>query len=53
MGKTVKAVFSDFEKGHNILDAEIESVNLFKKTNKLEIDLHLDKKINIGEIYYF
>ena len=53
MGKTVKDVFKDFEKGHGLLDAEIENVNLYKKTNKLEIDLKSSKKINIGEIYYF
>ena len=53
MGKTVKDVFKDFEKGHGILDAEIENVNLYKKTNKIEIDLKSSTKINIGEIYYF
>ena len=53
MGKTVREVFNDYEKGHGILNAEIENVNLYKKTNKLEIDLKTSEKINIGEIYYF
>ena len=53
MLKTVKEVFKDFEKGHGLLDAEIENVNLYKKTNKIEIDLKSSKKINIGEVYYF
>ena len=53
MSNTVKQVFSDHSKGSNILDASIENVNLYKKTNKLEIKLKTDKKINVGEIYYF
>jgi len=53
MSNTVKQVFNDYTKGSNILDASIEKVNLYKKTNKLEIELKTDKKINVGEIYYF
>ncbi len=53
MSNTVREVFNDYTKGRNILDAVIENVNLYKKTNKLEIDLKTDKKINVGEIYYF
>ena len=53
MSNTVREVFNDYTKGSNILDAIIENVNLYKKTNKLEIDLKTDKKINVGEIYYF
>ena len=53
MATAVKDAFNDYVKGSNILDASIENVNLYKKTNKLEIDLKSDKKINIGEIYYF
>ena len=53
MGKTIGEVFTDFEKGHGLLEAEIVNVNLYKKTNKIEIELKSSKKINIGEIYYF
>lgn len=53
MSNAVREVFNDYTKGSNILDAIIENVNLYKKTNKLEIDLKTDKKINVGEIYYF
>ena len=53
MSNTVKEVFKDYTKGSNILDAVIENVNLYKKTNKLEIELKTEKKINVGEIYYF
>ena len=53
MSNTVREVFNDYTKGSNILDAVIENVNLYKKTNKLEIDLKTEKKINVGEIYYF
>ena len=45
MSNTVKQVFSDHTKGSNILDASIENINLYKKTNKLEIELKTDKKI--------
>ncbi len=53
MSNAVRDVFNDYTKGSSILDASIENVNLYKKTNKLEIDLKTDKKINVGEIYYF
>ena len=49
MSNTVREVFNDYTKGSNILDAVIENVNLYKKTNKLEIDLKTEKKINVGE----
>ena len=53
MGNAVRDVFNDYTKDSNILDAVIENINLHKKTNKLEIDLKSDKKVNIGEIYDF
>ena len=53
MGKTVREVFTDFKNGQNILDAEIENVNLYKKTGKLEVDLKLSCKISIDDIDNF
>jgi len=37
--KTVKDIFSDFENESTILESKIAKVNLFKKTNKIQIDL--------------
>ena len=34
MATAVKDAFNDYVKGSNILDASIENVNLYKKTNK-------------------
>ena len=47
--KLVKDVFRDYESRGNILNAEILNINMFKKTNKLEIDLKSSKKIQLGE----
>ena len=53
MGKTVREVFVDFKNGQNILDAEIENVNLHKRTGKLELHLKASNNITIEDIYYF
>ena len=37
--KCVKDVFKDYENSELIKKSKIESINLFKKTNKLEITL--------------
>ena len=37
MLNVVKDIFKDYEEQSNILDAKIENINLFKKSNKLEI----------------
>ena len=47
--KLVKDVFKDYESRGNILKAEILNINMFKKTNKLEINLKSSKKIQLGE----
>jgi len=51
--KTVKEVFSDYKTESNIHKAQIEKMNLIKKQNILEIDLHSDEYLEIKEIWYF
>ncbi len=47
--KLVKDVFRDYETRGNIQDSIVVNVSIFKKSNKLVIDLKSDKKIQIGE----
>ena len=47
--KTVKQVFKDLDTRSNILECEIKNVSLFKKTNKIVIDLKSKNKIQFGE----
>ena len=47
--KKVKDVFKDYEAKGNILECEITNVSIFKKSNKLVIDLKSTNKIQIGE----
>lgn len=51
--KTVKEIFSDFKEESSISKAKIERVNLFKKDNKLEIDLKCCEYIKIKELLDF
>ena len=37
--KMLKEVFKDFEVNNNIINTKIESINLYKKTNKLEVNI--------------
>ena len=47
--KKVKDVFKDYEANGNIQECEIVNVSIFKKSNKLVIDLKSANKIQIGE----
>ncbi len=53
MLNVVKDIFKDYEEQSNILDAKIENINLFKKSNKLEISIITEKQITIKEIEKF
>ena len=53
MQKAVRDVFNDFKDGQSIIDAVIENINLYKKTNRIEIELRSNKAINIEEIDCF
>ena len=51
--KKVKEVFSDYETQSNIQKANIEKMNLIKKSNILEITLQSEEYLEIKEIWYF
>ena len=51
--KLLKDVFKDFTDNSNLLNTKIMSVNLFKKSNKIDIQLKSDEKIELEEIIKF
>ena len=53
MSNTLKDVFKDYKGQGNILEAQIENINLFKKSKKIEIKLLTEKQIKIQEISSF
>lgn len=53
MFNIVKDIFKDYKEPNNILDAKIENINVFKKSNKLEINLISETRITIDEIDKF
>ena len=50
--KKVKEIFSDYQVRTNIKEAEIENLELIKKTNTLEITVQSDEYIEVKEIWY-
>ena len=54
MEKTIKEIFKDYNSNSFSLNAsKIKSLNLFKKTNKLEIIITADEFIKIEDLYNF
>ena len=54
MEKTIKEIFKDYNSNSFSLNAsKIKSINLFKKTNKLELIITADDSIKIEDIYNF
>ena len=54
MEKTIKEIFKDYDSNSFSLNAgKIKSINLFKKTNKLELIITADEFIKIEDIYSF
>ena len=53
MSNTVREAFKDCKEQGDILDSLIINVNLYKKSNKIEVDLEADKQISFEEIYLF
>lgn len=51
--KLLKDIFKNFSNNSNLLNAKIISVNLFKKSNKIDIQLKSDEKIKVAEIAKF
>ena len=54
MEKTIKEIFKDYNSNSFSLNAsKIKSINLFKKTNRLELIITADEFIKIEDIYNF
>ena len=51
--KLIKEVFSDYNTESNIKDAIIESLNLIKNVNILEINIYSQSYIEIKELWFF
>ena len=53
MAQLAKEIFKDYKEENNILEARVDNVNLFKKSNILEIDLTSENKISIRDLFSF
>ncbi len=53
MSNIIKDVFKDYNEVNNIINAEIDNINLFKKSKKLEVKLNTKKPVKINEISSF
>ena len=51
--KTIDEVFNDYEEKTKLVQCEIISIKMFKKTNQLELDLLSDEVLEIREIANF
>ncbi len=53
MAGLAKEIFKDYTEKNIILEAQIDNVNLFKKSNILEINLTSENKISIRDLFSF
>ena len=53
MQKYIKEVFSDYNENNNLVNAEIENINLYKKTNKLQVKVVSSNRIELHEMQSF
>ena len=53
MPKYIKEVFNDYGINNNLIEAEIENINLYKKTNKLQVKIASSKEITLQDIETF
>ena len=51
--KYIKEVFNDYRADSNLLEAEVENINLYKKTNKLQVKIISSEQISLNEIENF
>ena len=51
--KKVGEIFSDYKTKTNIQYANIQALNVIKKTNTLQVEMEFDEYIEIKEIWYF
>ena len=50
MQKYIKEVFVDYQKDNPLLEAQIENINLYKKTNKLQVEVISSNQIHINDM---
>ena len=53
MQKIIKDVFVDYKKDNSITNSEIIDTSLFKKTNRLQMNIHAFSQISIEDIEDF
>jgi len=54
MDKTIKEIFKDYDSNSfELNEAKIKTINLYKKTNKLEIKIIAKNNIKITVLYNF
>ena len=53
MQKAIKDVFQDYKKDNNILEAQIQKMNLYKKSNKLEVKIFSQNQLKVEELADF
>lgn len=53
MQKYIKEVFNDYNENNNLINAVIENINLYKKTNKLQIKVASNSQISLQEMEGF
>ena len=53
MQKEIKDVFQDYKKENNIVNATIQKINLYKKSNKLEIEIFSQNQLSVEELADF
>ena len=47
MQKVIKDVFQDFKKESSIQEAQIQKMNLYKKSNKLEVEILSQNQLKV------
>ena len=53
MQRYIKEVFNDLNENNNLINAEIENINLYKKNNKLLVKVASDREITLRDIEEF
>ena len=51
--KIIKTVFSDFDNNLEIANFKLKNASLYKKVNKLVLNIVADKEINLEELFKF
>ena len=51
--KTIKDIFADYKKETNILNCKINNINIFKKTNKIVMEIYSEENIILKELVDF